>query len=579
MMRQLVVGVLVAVGAGGAGLVGPAAAQEVDELDLPVHVADEIIDFFNAAGTVRMQAPATIASGDVIDSDVAVLGGPVSVSGRIMGDVVVVNGDLIIEPGGRIDGDVTVLGGTAEAPPRTVGGRLTIYDQPLTYARRGDRIAYERPRRTSRQWDYRGPSWRSRFRVRVEDAYNRVEGLPVRFGPVFETRGRNPMTVRAEGVWRTDRGFSSDGGDFGWFLGIEQHLGPGGRFSLGGTAQSLVTPIETWGLSDQEASLAAVLFHRDYRDYYDVEGWSVFGRYDDRDEGVRLTVGYRDQDHRFAPVGSPWTLRNNDRAWRPQPLIAEGSLESVFADLTIDRRNDRYDPTDGWYLALRGEGGLSGRLNRRQLDPLDGGPGGSIDPTDQNGEFRSAFVDVRRYARLGPSSDLSLRGVLAGSLDDEPLPAQRQHAMGGEGSLPGYRPFALDCGARDRPFSTVRGNGRSTVFGNYGCDRIALFQAEYRGSFSIDIDLDDDWDEDGWADDWDWRPSFDATPRWAVFFDAGKGWVAENAPLGPVMRRDTDTFADVGVGFFISDVGLYWAYPLTGDDRGVNFFLRLDHRF
>ena len=64
-----------------------------------------------------------------------------------------------------------------------------------------------------------------------------------------------------------------------------------------------------------------------------------------------------------------------------------------------------------------------------------------------------------------------------------------------------------------------------------------------------------------------------------MFFDAGHGWslAGEGTPahLGP----DSETLMDVGVGFFLGDLGLYWAWPLNGEDRDSNFFVRLSHRF
>ena len=43
--------------------------------------------------------------------------------------------------------------------------------------------------------------------------------------------------------------------------------------------------------------------------------------------------------------------------------------------------------------------------------------------------------------------------------------------------------------------------------------------------------------------------------------------------------RDSDTLADLGLGFFVGKVGLYLALPLTGEERDVRFFVRLQHRF
>ena len=36
---------------------------------------------------------------------------------------------------------------------------------------------------------------------------------------------------------------------------------------------------------------------------------------------------------------------------------------------------------------------------------------------------------------------------------------------------------------------------------------------------------------------------------------------------------------DLGAGIYLGDVGVYWAWPLNGSNRRVNFFLRIAHRF
>jgi hypothetical protein len=189
-------------------------------------------------------------------------------------------------------------------------------------------------------------------------------------------------------------------------------------------------------------------------------------------------------------------------------------------------------------------------------------------------------VDLRRYARLGPDADLRVRGFLAGSLDGDPLPAQYQRTLGGEGSLPGFSVMSVDCGARSQSYSVFRKlddvDTRIPTYVAYGCDRVALFQAEYRGSFSFNLNLDPD---DQWIDDWHWYPAIDFTPSWSIFFDAGRGWSLSDPGTPGYVGGDSDTLMDLGVGFFIGDVGVYWAWPLNGGDRDVNFFMRIDHRF
>ena len=567
--------------AAGSLTAAPLGAQErLDELDLPRSVADEVIDFFNRPTTTRFDGTAEVPSGDVIEGDVAVLYGPFTVAGEILGDLVVVNGDLEVLPGGRISGDVTVIGGEVTAGADAVEGQLTVYSERLRFRSRDGRISYGEGGRWS-EWRERHRRGNAYISVRNEGNYNRVEGLPVMFGPVFRSEGEEFLRVDALGIWRSDSGVRLDSDELGYFLRAEQHLGPGGRFSIGATAHSLITPIEDGGLSDTEASLATFFLGEDYRDYFEREGFSAFVRFSDDDSGVRLTAEYRDEDHAFAPVGDPWSFKDDGKAWRPQPLVAQGSLRTVGAELVVDDRNDRDDPSDGWYLAATATAGLDGDLvlpGYSLADPAP--PATAVEARPLDAEFRAGSMDLRRYARLGPGADLRLRGFLAGSLDDSPLPPQLQRALGGEGSLPGHPLLSVDCGARADTYSVFLGGDDATAriptYAGYGCDRVALFQAEYRGSLSFDFGFggDDEWDE-GWG----WAPTVSFEPSWSVFFDAGRGWslAGEGTPgyLGP----DSETLMDVGVGFFVGGVGFYWAWPLNGEDRDSNFFVRLSHRF
>ena len=558
----------------------PAGAQErVDELDLPRSVADEVIDFFNHPSTVRFRGPAEVPEGRVIRGQVAVLTGPFVVAGEIQGDLVVVNGDLEVLPGGLVTGDVTVIGGQVRAEAGAVGGQLTVYGEALAYRRRGERIAYdERPWSGRSDLDSRGRSYLS---IRHQGNYNRVEGLPVLFGPVFRSEGGSYLRADVMGIWRSDSGLRLDADEMGYFVRAAQHFGPSGRMSIGATAHSLVTPIEDGGLRDLEASLATFLLHRDYRDYYDREGFSAFLRYDDDDSGVRLTAEYRDEEHAFAPVGSPWTLKDDEDAWRPQPLVGEGRLRTVGGEIRVDDRNDRDDPSDGWYLVATAIAGIGGDLELpgyRMGEPTPPNP--VADPRPLDTDFTAGSFDLRRYTRLGPGSDLRLRGFVAGSLDGSQLPPQFQRTLGGEGSLPGYPLMSMDCGARARDYSVFLDAGDDAVrvptFAGYGCDRVALFQAEYRGTLTFDTDWGGD---DQWNAGWGWYPPESISPSWSLFFDAGRGWSVSELGAPGRLGPDPDTFMDVGFGVFLGDVGVYWAWPLNGEDRNVNFFVRIDHRF
>jgi hypothetical protein len=467
--------------------------------------------------------------------------------------------------GGTIDGDVTVVGGQVRlVTDGGVTGDLTVYEERLSYVARGGEVRLRGGPSVARRGIYVGDS---RITVRAGTNYNRVEGLPVLFGPVLRTSGSNPLRLEGLAVWRTQRGGTRD--DMGYHIRLEQQLGVPARVTLGGSAFSEVSPIERQGLGDLEASLGTFFLHRDYRDYFERQGFSLFAGTQLGSTPIDVELEYRNEEHLNVRVVDPWTLRRRETSWRPLPLVAAGDLQSIGLGVTVDSRNDPDDPTDGWYLRGRLTRGIGGTLARPAF--IDADTRATVPALATGTDFTSGLVDLRRYARVGPDADLTFRGVLGGALSGGGLPSQFQHALGGEGSLSGFRPFSLDCGARERRAVVVRDDDEDDAFTRYGCDRMALFQVEYRGHFSIELSTNPG-GEGSW-ENWDWYPAVDLSPSWAVFFEAGRGW--SRTPGG----IDTDTAANLGAGLFLGDLGLYWAYPLTGTGRSTNFFVRLQRRF
>ena len=85
--------------------------------------AAEIAYLFNAVAGLRSTGPTTIAAGDSVIGNVAVLWGPLTIAGTVHGSVIVVNGSVTIEPGGHVDKDLIVTGGTATGADSTTVGR------------------------------------------------------------------------------------------------------------------------------------------------------------------------------------------------------------------------------------------------------------------------------------------------------------------------------------------------------------------------------------------------------------------------------------------------------------------------
>jgi hypothetical protein len=557
---------------------GLSSQEPVPGATLPREVRDGAIQFLNAPTTLRLSGGSRIPAGTAVEGDVGVLGGGLLLSGRIRGRLLVVNGDLRLGEGAEVEGDLTVVGGRVfDGELLRAGGEVRVYQAPLRYRLREDRVEAEEvsPVEPPDFLSVRlGPA-RVRGTLRTAGNYNRVEGFPVLAGPVLEAGGRNPLLLEAFGIWRSVEGLDLETGNLGYRLRAEQGLGGSGELLVGLRLHSEVVPVEDRGLSDAEASLSTFLLRRDVRDYFERKGWSAALLLRPVDRPLRFEVTYREEDHEGVPVREPWTLRDGTRPWRPLAVTAEGPLRSLELQGELDTRDDPGEPASGWWIQARVRRAVGGDLRLPDLRapgvPLPPLPPGS--PGPESGEpFPLALdgrLDLRRYNRLGPDSRLHLRLLAAGSLDGTPLPPQHQVTLGGEGTLPGHPRFSADCGAR----ALVLLRGEEEVHPMYGCDRILLGQVEYHGYFPFS------WSP-GARDDgaWEWGALLDLRPAWTLFLNAGRGWALEGAPA-TTERAASPLRADVGAGLHLGPLGLYWAYPLNRRDQGVNFFVRLQHRF
>ena len=543
-------------------------AQErtIERAGLPRAVEERLSAIVNNPATRQINGAATIS--EQYQGDVVVYSGPLTITGKITGQLVAVDANVEFREGSEVTGDVTLVGGDAIGVENAiVGGTVTMYTEGFSLFRGREKVysVNSRSRRVYRE-DYRRNWGHSEFRVATGWNYNRVEGLPVHFGPVIETGGRNPTRFEALAIWRTEVSSPWETDDLGYTARAEQFFGGRRDFRIGASLRSEIDPIEDWQMNKVEASLSAFVLHDDYRDYFKREGWSAYARYAPRASGFSLTAEYRDEDHSSEAARDPWTIFDNGDDWRLQPLVGEGRFRSLNGALELDRRNDDDFPTSGFYIRGDLTHGLGGSLR----SPITGLEPMPVVPNEYDEKFTTGLIDARVYRRVGYDATLSFRFLGGGALTDHALPPQFQHALGGAASLPGYSAFSADCGARD--FATVRTSDEQAFFPYYGCDRTAMFSAEYRGGFDLHWGGLDAWDED---DDWDWDVS--ASPNWIVFFDAARGWAhTKSKERGAV---DTGMLYDVGAGLLLGDFGLYGAVPLTGDDRSLRFFIRLGARF
>ncbi len=539
---------------------------------LPQEVQNRIMEVANDPATLRITGRSRIPSGTLVDANVVVLGGNLNLGGEVTGSLFVVNGSLELDPGAVVTGPVLVVGGRLSGlEEATLTQPPEVYAGPLLYRVRADRIeGVDADGRVPSQFlDTDLGIGRSRLTLRAAGPYNRVEGLPVQFGPIFASEGRNPLILEAFGIWRSEAGLSVDTERLGYEFTVNQAMGGRGTLSAGLSTYSRIQSIEERGMSNLETSLATFLMRRDYRDYYEAQGWSAHLDARPIRFPIHARLAFREEENSLVLPGGPWTLGDGDRPWRAQPAIADGTAQFLEGSITLDTRDDPDHPADGWWAHFRTRWQLGGQL-QSTFDPQMSSLGGE---GPEFARIRWAELDLRRYARLSPSSQVNLRIHGAGSLTSNPIPPQFQSALGGEGSLPGHPRFALDCGARSEgPVPVVESNGEDQAYPFYGCDRVTLGQIEFQQDLPISWEpLPDDWGDP------EWSGSLRIQPALSLFVSAGQGW-ARNQDGFPE-RPDSSRRGDVGLGLVTGSLGLYWAYPLNRKERGLNFFVRLHHRF
>lgn len=537
-------------------------------LDASSRVAREAVDFFNSRATTRSFGTFIVSSREVINGDVAAYNGPVRIAGVIRGDVVVINGDLRLSSSADIRGHVLVVGGSITGLRfARVDGNVRVYESRVSVRQVGNELVLERRSRVTQ-----APSRRRRFTdadaslvLSTGGTYNRVEGLPIHVGPRIRWRslGSTHLQIEALAILRTAGDFESNREDFGYTAGAEWTI-IDSPVTLGGRVYDVVMPIEDWQLQDDEIGFASLLWHRDYRDYYFRRGFLGFLRIEPAD-GFTLTGQIARNEETAAVERDPWTPFRQEELWRPNPRIDEGTFTAITSRIQWDSRPYRGSSSSGWFLRAEWERGISDDVNQRLL------PTTVRDPLPSTGRYTydRLFVDLRLYERIGWNGQLSLRALGAGVVgNNDPLPIQRRLSLGGPDPLPGFAFRHTTCN-----------RGALTLALPALCDRIVLFQAEYRGHLSFSArrpSFDGRRTRDHrehWFDQWDWDDWFwfDG-PTIVLFGDAGTGWL-HSIDDGP-----GELEGDVGAGIEFGSFGFYGAKALT-EGESLRLFLRIHRRF
>ncbi len=547
------------------------AGDSVLSTGLPASVLAEVLERYNDTTATRFAGDVRLPVGARLSTGLAAFHGTTRIRGTVEGPVTVVNGDLSIGPGAVVRGDVLVVGGRLSVSPEAVveGEQREFAAEAPVVRRSTGTLAEREPSRSlgdfaSAEATFEHGRLRTSLRLATGGTYNRLEGLPIIFGPRADWQFQSGALLRAEvlGILRTAGGEADLLSDLGVTGKIELRLGRPQRLRLQLDGYSRVAPTSEQGLSASEIGWYALLAQRDYRDYFDANGgalgvsWSVAPQF-------RLEGGVRFQRERTILANDPFSLFNDD-AWRANPLIDDGEYLTWRVGVEVDTRPSPSQPTRGMYARVGLE--YTGGEDVAPVDlPVTVRP---PIPTDGSYEFARATLDLRGYRRLGGRQTLSGRLLGEGWIGGDPLPLQRRVSLGGPGLLDGYAFRTFDCSSE----SGYHDPAQPAL-----CDRMLLAQVEYRQRFRLGLtrriaDAE--------------RPDVERVvgieeADFVVFADAGSAWLAGEGP-GRVPSGKLPSaeawHAEVGAGLSTGGLGIYLAKAIE-EGEPVRLVVRLQRRF
>jgi hypothetical protein len=547
-----------------------AVPDSADREAMPDALVRRLLGIYNAEGTTRFWGDVDLPQGSRISGTIAVYRGSVRLAGTIAGSLTIINGSLLMLPGSSVSGDVLVVGGRITVDDNsTIGGRREEHWDAAPVVRSVDGMLVQRERRrfpalTTARRSFQTGSLRATILLGTDGTYNRVEGVPIVFGPQLEYRFNNQFTGRLDvrGILRTASDDDRLREDLGYFGRLELRV-PGSRgMAIGVRGYSVVNAIEEQPLGREEVGWSAFLFQRDQRDYFLQKGiagyLNVF-----LSRRLRVETALRRDKEESVRANDPWSLFRNTDRWRANPLIDDGHYTTASVSVELDTRNDDDFPTSGWWFRTLVERSWSNDVAPIALPTTIR----SAIPTAGDYAFNRVTFDLRRYNRIASNLLMGTRLFASGYAGGDPLPIQRRVSLGGSDLLPGYDFRAFTCappGFRDAALPAL-------------CDRMMVAQVDFRTR--LDLGLGYRYRDEA-RREVDRFIGIDQADL-VVFMDAGKSWLSGEGP-GRVPDDRIPSLhewkADVGVGLDAGGLGVYLSRALT-DGQPLRVSLRLRRRF
>ncbi|MCX7984112.1 MAG: hypothetical protein N3A63_04315 [Bacteroidetes bacterium] len=354
----------------------------------------------------------TITENSVYNSSVVVKNGTLRVAGTLRGNAVVLNGDLIVNSTGVIEGNAEVINGRII---KDTGASILGYEDISTTHTRSPKLFRKRLFHSSTAFDV---PWRydltdiDQFIFR----YNRVESVFLGLGSEKKYYWDGRRSWNAYGFigwgfkshkWRTLLGLSRQ------FRFSNEHTDR--IFDIGFEGYSLTDTKDRWYISTVENTLAALLMHEDFRDYFQREGYTLYLGHSTQSETLKteLTFAFKADAYESMAKRVDWAFFGGKKRFRENPPIREGKLRSFVLSGGLSTVTKTNVGLHGWnvYASLE--------FSRRSIG--------------SNVGFDQYIVDISRFQPLDSYNNLNVH-LRVGTADGT-LPPQRSFELGGIGTL------------------------------------------------------------------------------------------------------------------------------------------------
>lgn len=222
----------------------------------------------------------------------------------------------------------------------------------------------------------------------------------------------------------------------GYSLGIERPFFPEAVLQVGASIHDLTATDDDWRLGDDEQSLVALTFRNTFRDYYRRKGYQLHAAVRPLNN-QEVMVAWRDDRHQSLVNETNYGFFRDSHLFRPNAPATNGDVRAVIVGYTYDSRG----------LAKQRP---SERYSRHLLDDLFGERterehGVRVDWRSElapasfhhDVDFNRHIATARTWWKPTARRMVSARVIAGGSTGV--LPPQRVFALGGIGSVRGYR--------------------------------------------------------------------------------------------------------------------------------------------